>query len=586
MYIRTSERSALGLPPYSLGDVPTCTPDAGTGGTLCSINSKNGGSTTAVFVPDAARGTDPVCLLVWLHGDLICGDEKGKNAVAYVKSKTFPLAQQLADSKRPFVLVVPSLWKGKGQDSHILGAPQKMNAFLDEVRTGLTGAGWSSPPSIGRLILAGHSRGYAVLNGLAARVNDAQSSQGALATLTDVWLFDTTYGERHKEAIANTWKRWAAVKSSVNLRILYLKKTPTAAVAGLIRDKARETGLTNIKFEDFDYKRGAHCAMPGLRLPDLLAAAGDCPVHPHGNRTTTPMPSPAPSAPQPSNGSLFQRIQNALASGQWYLALSLAVLSGDRDVTRLTNMIFFARRPELKGRKLLPTEPNFKQLSREWLEIRDTIIRPYLAKTAPAKPPATQPAKPMVGGAAYPEVNTPLPPGGPGFIRRERTNQDQELRSYGLPETIRALQEIAAEWHKAHPQGPLIVISDISPPGGSVGKFAPHSSHRVGLDVDLTLKGGKSVWYHKGDVNPNPTYSRPLTKELARLILERPWGGLMVKFILFDDPDVMSVNPKVIKDKTSTHRDHFHVRFCAPDYFKSKVGRHNTEYQSRYHCRS
>jgi hypothetical protein len=576
MYIRTSERSALGLLPYNLGEATACAPDAATNGTLCSFNSQNGGATTAVFVPDAARGTDPVCLLVWFHGDLICGDEKGKNAVAYVKSKTFPLAQQLADSKRPFVLVVPSLWKKTGQDSHTLGSPQKMNAFLEEVRTGLTGAGWSSPPAIGRLILAGHSRGYAVLNGLAARVNDAQSSQGALATLTDVWLFDTTYGERHKEAISNTWKRWATVKSGVNLHILYLKNTRTAAVAGLIRDKARATGLTNIKFEDFDYQPGAHCAMPRLRLPDLLAAAGDCPLHPHGNRTT-PMPLPAPNAPQPANGSLFQRLQSALANGQWYLALSLSVMSGDRDVNRLTNTIFFARHRELKGRKLLPTEPNFKQLSQEWLAIRDTMIRPFLAKTAPAKPPTAQPTEPAVGGAAYPEVNTPLPPSGPGFIRRK-----DESRSYGLPETIRALQEIAAEWHKANPRGPRIVISDISPQGGSLGQFKPHSSHRVGLDVDLNLEGGKASWYNrKGPkVNnrwkweENPRYSRSLTRELTRLILEHPKGGLKVKFILFDDPEVRAISSQVKKDESSPHLDHLHVRFCAPSYFQSKVERY------------
>lgn len=197
-----------------------------------------------------------------------------------------------------------------------------------------------------------------------------------------------------------------------------------------------------------------------------------------------------------------------------------------------------------------------------------------------------KPTKPVVGGKPYPEVNTPMPPDGPGFIRRKRKNQ--ELRSYGLSETIQALQEIAAEWHRANPQRPRIIINDISPPGGSQGRFEPHSSHRVGLDVDLNLEGGKSAWYYKGQDNkwnPNPAYSRSLTKELADLILKHPKGGLMVKFILFNDPEVISVNPKKVKkDKSSPHYDHFHVRFCAPDYFKSKVARYDTEYQSRYHC--
>jgi len=95
-----------------------------------------------------------------------------------------------------------------------------------------------------------------------------------------------------------------------------------------------------------------------------------------------------------------------------------------------------------------------------------------------------KPTKPVVGGKPYPEVNTPMPPVGPGFIRRKRKNQ--ELRSYGLSETIQALQEIAAEWHRANPQRPRIIINDISPPGGSQGRFEPHSSHRVPPCANMT----------------------------------------------------------------------------------------------------
>ncbi len=586
MYIRTSRRSSL-LPQYSLGEAAACAPDAAMNGSLCSFNSKNGGSTTAVYIPDAARGANPLNLLVWIHGDRVCGGE-GPDAVSYLKSKTFPLTRQIADSKQPFVLVVPTMhWRSR-QNSHTLGSPQKMNAFLEEVRAVLTAAGWSSPPSFGRLILAGHSRGYAVLNGLAARVNDAESSEGALATLSDLWLLDSTYGKLHKEALSAMWLRWAKAKSSVNLRILYRRNSDTAAVAEGIREGATRAGLTNVAFEDFDPGSLSHCGMPRIRMPHLLAGAGGRASSSSGSRAPIPTPSRAPSVSgpttQPSNSPLFQRIQNALASGQWYLGLSLAVMAGDRDANRLTNMIFFARHPELKGRKLLPTGPNFKQLSREWLDIRDRIVSPYLVKTPPAKtspaPPTIPATKPVVGGKPYPEVNTPLPPSGPGFIRRQK-----EERSYGLPETIRALVEIAAAWHQANPQGPRIVISDISPPGGSLDRFEPHSSHRVGLDVDLNLEGGNANWQNKKGPKvdnrwqweDNPTYSRSLTKELARLIVEHPKGGLKVKFILFDDPEVWKVSNKVRMDKKSPHRDHLHVRFCAPPYFYSKVKMYQCE---------
>jgi hypothetical protein len=593
MYIRTGERSAQGPPQHGMGEAAACATDAATNGSLCSFNSRNGGSTTAVYIPDAARGSDPLSLIVWIHGLLVCGGE-GPDAVSYLKSKTFPLTRQIADSRRPLVLVVPTMnWRG-GQNSHPLGSPQKMNAFLEEVRDGLIAAGWSSRPSFGRLILAGHSKAFAVLNGLAARVNDADSSRGALATLTDVWQFDSTYGKAHKEWLSEIWLNWARAKSNVNLRILYRRNTDTAAVAERIREKAAGAGLTNVTFEDFDPGSLSHCAMPRVRMPYLLAGAGGRAPSSTGSRVPRPTPAPAP-APQLPNGSLLQRIQHALASGQWYMALGLAALSGNRDVNNLTNMIFFARRPELKGRKLTPADPNFKQLSREWLDIRDRIVRPYMTKTRQAKPsapppmpptapPSTPPtiptAKPIAGGKPYPEVNTPLPPSGPGFIRRQK-----EERSYGLPETIRALVEIAAAWNKAHPQGPRIVISDISPPGGSLGRFEPHSSHRVGLDVDLNLEGGNASWQLKKGpkVNnrwnwvDNPNYSRSLTKELARLIVDHPKGGLKVKFILFDDPEVWPVSNKVRLDKTSPHRDHLHVRFCAPPYFHSKVKMYQCE---------
>lgn len=271
MYIRTSDGLAHGALQYRLGDAALCVHHAPTNGELCTFSSKKGGSTTAVYVPGAARGSDPVSLLVWIHGDLVCGGE-GKNAVSYVWSKTFPLAKQLAESKRPFVLVAPTMnWNWKdNKKSHTLGSPKRMNEFLEEVRAWLTTAGWSSAPALGRLILAGHSRAYVVLNGLAAGVNDAESSRGVLARLSDVWLLDTTYGKKNKTAHCTNWIKWARAKSGVNLRIFYRKDTDTAAVAECIRDEAKMAGLKNVTVQGIS----SHCSLPRDHMPDLLAASG------------------------------------------------------------------------------------------------------------------------------------------------------------------------------------------------------------------------------------------------------------------------------------------------------------------------
>ncbi|MET0657711.1 MAG: hypothetical protein ABW110_06085, partial [Steroidobacteraceae bacterium] len=104
MYLHASEQSTRRPFEYGLGG-GGCSPDAATKGTSCWFDSTNSQSPTAVYVPAAALRSDPVRLLVWIHGDIIpCGDE-GKDAMSYTKSNTFPLARQLADSKQPFVLV-------------------------------------------------------------------------------------------------------------------------------------------------------------------------------------------------------------------------------------------------------------------------------------------------------------------------------------------------------------------------------------------------------------------------------------------------------------------------------------------------
>jgi len=258
-----------------LGKAGGCTQDATLKGQTCSFDSTSSKSVTAVFVPAAALKTDPITIVVWIHGDIIpCGDE-GRDAVSYVKSKEFPLAQQITDSKKPFVLAVPTMkWpSGNNKSVHALGSPKKMNAFVEEVRSGLTNAGWSKAPALGRLILAGHSRAYVVLNALAAAVKDPESSAGALAKLTDVWLLDTTYGKRNRKFHCNKWIVWATAHAKaptmIKLRVLYRKASGTSDVAECISDEAAKAALPNVVV----HGAPSHCSLPREELPALLAAS-------------------------------------------------------------------------------------------------------------------------------------------------------------------------------------------------------------------------------------------------------------------------------------------------------------------------
>jgi 3D (Asp-Asp-Asp) domain-containing protein len=281
------------LTPAPSGPAPSGPAPArpGAGGKLYRVTSARGGATTAVYVPDAARATDPVALVVWIHGELTCGDE-GPDAVALVQSKTFPLVQQLTASRRPYVLIAPSM-RWDGQTAHALGKPQAMNAFLDEVRRGLTRAGWTSAPAFGRLILAGHGRAHTVLGILAAGVRDAAWSRGALATVSDVWLLDPAWGTADPRRDCGHWTAFAQARPGVTLRILHRREGSAAAVAECIRAAAAEAGLRNVSVVDSDPEAVSHCELPRAHIPGLLTDAGKLPVAPDRGGAAPSVPATA-----------------------------------------------------------------------------------------------------------------------------------------------------------------------------------------------------------------------------------------------------------------------------------------------------
>jgi D-alanyl-D-alanine carboxypeptidase len=61
--------------------------------------------------------------------------------------------------------------------------------------------------------------------------------------------------------------------------------------------------------------------------------------------------------------------------------VALAIEAGKRDLNDLTNLVFYVRHPEMTGRRIRPGQAD---LVREWLAIRDRIVKPALAAVAPA----------------------------------------------------------------------------------------------------------------------------------------------------------------------------------------------------------
>jgi monoamine oxidase len=71
---------------------------------------------------------------------------------------------------------------------------------------------------------------------------------------------------------------------------------------------------------------------------------------------------------------------DAMAKGGWATAIAIAIGAGLRDVNQLTNMVFWFRHPQLIGQKLGADQ---RALAREWLQIRDQVVKPALAGGMP-----------------------------------------------------------------------------------------------------------------------------------------------------------------------------------------------------------
>lgn len=83
------------------------------------------------------------------------------------------------------------------------------------------------------------------------------------------------------------------------------------------------------------------------------------------------------------------RVRSALQQGQAHVAVRLMVAAGVRDESRLSNLIFHSRHPELNGRSIRRGE---RALADEWMAIRNDIVRPMLRSSPSSEPVTSTPA--------------------------------------------------------------------------------------------------------------------------------------------------------------------------------------------------
>jgi LysM repeat protein len=174
-------------------------------------------------------------------------------------------------------------------------------------------------------------------------------------------------------------------------------------------------------------------------------------------------------------------------------------------------------------------------------------------------------------------VNGEKLPKGPGYSYGGRRNV------YGTNETVTLLVECFGEQVKKYPDGPRIVVGNLSQKKG--GKFGPHASHQSGRDVDLGYmhkKGKQPVTQlmrtTPKNLDPRRTWhllqcfidsgqvhymfmAHSLQKALYEHLLKRRFKK---KYLdkLFQYPR-KSGGGGIIQH-SSGHADHVHIRFKCP----------------------
>jgi peptidoglycan hydrolase-like protein with peptidoglycan-binding domain/murein DD-endopeptidase MepM/ murein hydrolase activator NlpD/LAS superfamily LD-carboxypeptidase LdcB len=238
------------------------------GGKLWIFESNTLPTRVAVFCPPAALSKREVEVLLYAHG-LLNGCRRPKSIPdGIITDAPFKLGNMVAASNRPIVLVVPYLdWANPGGEHvfgerfrkwHALGKPANLNNMVAEVLAELGRVQRTATPSLSNLVIAGHSRAYDFLEPLAHSRFDPQMQQGALARLSQVWAFDSTYTGN-----VSNWTSWLDANPRLRISVFYEPGSRT----GKIGDEffRRRSGRLAVI-----HTNEGHCAVPAKRFPELL----------------------------------------------------------------------------------------------------------------------------------------------------------------------------------------------------------------------------------------------------------------------------------------------------------------------------
>lgn len=253
---------------------------------LRTFTAKALGVKVAVYVTQAARAARQVEMLVFAHGLDLCKPVFKNRPATFITERPFKLGELVEATGRPIVLVVPFLdWErlaanrmAFGRKWHRLAQPANFNQVAAEAlehARAITGS--AAPPTLRRLILAGHSRAYGFFDALAHEHASPQMRTGALACPTHVWALDTTYS-----APIADWCAWLRSREDLQATVVFRHGQYQTKGSTVVRELA--TGIRGREFMKLAAASNgrltvmpvaagkvSHCAIPTAYLPRLLA---------------------------------------------------------------------------------------------------------------------------------------------------------------------------------------------------------------------------------------------------------------------------------------------------------------------------
>ncbi len=190
-----------------------------------------------VNVPDVLASKEQIDLLVFLHGLFTpqCYDNFDPDPSN--KLCKFGLDAQINNPKRPVVLAVPRFfWDSDKTGANVnekwtaVNFNKFVESVLEAIGLPLPNVGTTPqflPRTLGSLIIAGHSRAYAILTPLAREFKKGTAATTMptatktptppLAKLTEVWAMDSTYNTDHVGALED----WASAMPKACFLVLY-----------------------------------------------------------------------------------------------------------------------------------------------------------------------------------------------------------------------------------------------------------------------------------------------------------------------------------------------------------------------------